>query len=536
MEKNMKPQQITLIILLVIILFSCKDLTQNDIIPENGLSVNQPWYELIVDQDVSPGIIVQNGTSIQEAIEAASPGDVIYIEPGFYRESISIEKSSLKLVGLQNTKHEAVILESPTLLRIQLPQGAEINNILLRNYEVSKTKNEAESGARKIKRKHLLQMNREEVGNGIAHYQFDVQMGEGEFDVITLHRVVKERLPYHPVNTTGDLLMVHGSSQDFDDIFYIAGAEEINEETSAPYYLAMNNIDVWGIDLAWTNVPLGTAEFGFMEGWGLEKDIDHTLKAINIARMIRGITGQSFKKMNLLGFSYGVGVAYGAASRETQLFHILRNVKGIIPVDSQLKSESSDFQNTHCADAADIWSQIQMGNYAWPQGVGFIGLGQMVVADPEGASPAPGLNNIQFLSFIASDHSNGTHFLGGTPFELNYTDPYRFARLAAELSGPYMPYQTVYEFVSSGCPALDPSFDDHLMDIKIPIFHMSAEGGSGTLGDYTSTLTSTMDYTLLNVDDPTQEPELDFGHADLWMAYQAADWVWEPLRNWLYAH
>ena len=99
-----------------------------------------------------------------------------------------------------------------------------------------------------------------------------------------------------------------------------------------------------------------------------------------------------------------------------------------------------------------------------------------------------------------------------------------------------MPRQTVYDLVASGCPSLDVSFDDHIGDIKVPILNISAEGGSGPQGDYTSSLTQTSDYSLLNVDDPEREPAFDFGHADLWMADQAATWVWKPLRNWLYEH
>ena len=523
---------------LIAFMFGCNDPTQNDPKPDSELSKNgKPWYELIDQYDLNPGIIVQDEASLQNAIDIASTGDVIYIVPGIYSKSISIEKSSIRFVGLSNGSNERVIIENPGLLRsIDLPEGVKFDNIQFRNYQINSQNNYTDSDARKIKRRHLLEMTREEISNGIVHYKFDVRMGEGEFDVVTLHRVVQERIPYHPMKTKGDIFMVHGASQNFTDIFHVAGAAEINETTSAPFYLASQNIDVWGIDLAWTNVPIETADFGFMEGWGLEKDIDHTLMGMFIARIIRGITGQSFKKMNLMGFSYGVGVAYGAAGRETQMFHILKNVKGIIPVDSQLKSDDMEYQNGKCMEAGNFWDQIAMGNYAWPQGVGFIGLGQAVLADPEGTTLNPPLTNIQFLSAIASDHSNGSHFLGGTPFELNYTDPYRFARLAADLSGPYMPNQTVYEFIGSGCPSIDVSFDDHLMDIDVPILHISAEGGSGTLGDYTSTLTQTSDYTWLNIDDPTVDPELDFGHADLWMAYQAAEWVWEPLRNWLYQH
>ena len=75
-------------------------------------------------------------------------------------------------------------------------------------------------------------------------------MGKGEFDLVRIHRVVLERRPCFPVCAKGNVFMIHGAIQDFDDIFFTAGVEEINAETSSPYFLAANNIDVWSIDMA----------------------------------------------------------------------------------------------------------------------------------------------------------------------------------------------------------------------------------------------------------------------------------------------
>ena len=40
-------------------------------------------------------VIVQKDGSIQDAVNAAMPGNVIYIEPGIYKESISINKPNI---------------------------------------------------------------------------------------------------------------------------------------------------------------------------------------------------------------------------------------------------------------------------------------------------------------------------------------------------------------------------------------------------------------------------------------------------------
>lgn len=93
-------------------------------------------------------------------------------------------------------------------------------------------------------------MERYDLGNGIAHYVIEIYMGRGEFEKVCIHRVVKERRPYRPVHTNGDIYMGHGASNGFEAIFLTAGGEVIDAETSSPYFLATNNIDVWGIDLA----------------------------------------------------------------------------------------------------------------------------------------------------------------------------------------------------------------------------------------------------------------------------------------------
>ena len=129
-------------------------------------------------------------------------------------------------------------------------------------------------------------MTREELGSGIAHYRFDVDLGPGVYDIVRIHRVVHERRKYHPVPTKGDIFMIHGGSQDFDDTFLTAGVEDVNTKTSSPFYLASQNIDVWGIDLAWTMIPMETTDFSFMKNWGIDfKDKENVSKAATMTTM-----------------------------------------------------------------------------------------------------------------------------------------------------------------------------------------------------------------------------------------------------------
>lgn len=473
------------------------------------------WISLLNQIDVSSDIIlVSRGNSIQDAINAAGPNATIYIEPGEYKESIKLNRSDIKLVSATISGEERVTIENA-------------EEVVLTDLNSLETKMAA---------CHIT-MNREDLGGGIAHYTFDVPMGEGPYDLIRIHRVVKEKRPYKPYRTKGEIFMVHGAIQDFDDIFLTAGALVVDESTSAPYYMAANGIDVWGIDLAWNLVPIAPPEgFEFMKEWGVEQDIDHVLKSLSIARLIRVFSHQGFSKLNLLGFSYGIDVVYGAAGRETQMHKVCRDIKGLIPVDGQMKTDDPDGMAAACEDAASHMHLWNLGEYNNPWGVGFIGLGQVVLANPNGHDIHSVLTNIQIMNAAVTDHSGGWHFLGGTPFALNYSDTMRLPRMSVNLA-PHQPRLMFYETSACACPDLDVSYDDYLEQIKLPILHISAEGSDNS-DDYTSSLTMTSDYQRLHVEDPDPvvPDSLDFGHADLWLAYDAPEWVWEPLYHWLLTH
>ena len=347
-----------------------------------------PWQDLLQQLDLQSDILfVQNGESIQDVIDVAKSGSVIYIEPGNYQEEISTNRTDIKLIGFSLTPDDLII------------KNAEKSNIEIINlYDENGFENLRNRSFRNGASSFLSNFSREDLGGKIAHYSFDITMGPGEFDVITIHRVVKESRAYKPIRTKGHVFMVHGAIQDFDDIFLTAGAETINAETSSPYYLASNKIDVWGIDMGWTKVPLETDNFSFMDGWGVEKDITHALTAMSIARLIRGLTRQGFSRMNLLGYSYGVDVAYGAASRETQQHWFWRDVKGIIPVDRGLKSEDLNVQTNNCTAAVGKFELLNSPQYEDPWGVDLIAWGNSAITDPDGNSIYPGLSNSRVFS------------------------------------------------------------------------------------------------------------------------------------------
>jgi len=531
---------------LVFVVFSCNDTFMED----EKQSVQESegvWLNDILNQlDLEAGIIlVQNGESIQDAVQAAQPGNTIYIEPGTYKETLTIDKPDIRLMGLK-LDDEGVVLENPGKAREAISLNPEnlsvdVANITFKNFEAGVGQT-SPLKTKRIKRTSCVhESTREALGNGIAHYYYKLRVGFGEYDVVGLHRIVKENQPYHPIRTKGDIFMIHGAPQDFDDIFLTAGASLINEQTSAPFYLADMNIDVWGIDLGWTLVPEETSDFSFMDDWGLEKEIDHTLAAMSVARLIRGLTRQSFQRINMLGYCSGGLIVYGAAGRETQIHPILRHVKGIIPVDAYVLHDNATLHQVDCDAAAAYKASLDAGIYQSEDGIMLAYLCNLALNQPDQASPIPdfdGLTNRQVVMMLGTSPNDPVtewQFFGGTMDSFNYTDPARFFRLGVSLP-PYMPNRMLYENYAVLCDPDDVTFDDHIGDIALPILNIATGGGFGDISYYTPTMTSSSDIQNYMVSIPGMEKSEDYAHADIWLGYDADEMLWSELYAWLIEH
>jgi len=389
---------------------------------------------------------------------------------------------------------------------------------------------------------HSAKSKRKITGD-IAHYQLDVRLGSGPFDVVRIHRVVKERRPYRPIRTRSSVFMVHGSGQGFTDIFLNAGTENPDPETSSPYYLASKDIDVWGIDLAWNFVPKETDDFSFAKDWGVIKDVKHTLASMSIARFLRGLTGQGFGRMNLLGFSYGGGIVYAAAGLETQQPRFFRDIKGIIPVDFSLKLDNEKWRQLACDISGRNRIDYENGAYFNSNNL-IISLGEAALNAPNEPStilPVPfPLTNYQAPLFIALNPRpvTGWHFLGGkldiknSIFETYHTEPQRWFSLLSSVPAG-MPKLPGIELGEARCGEKEVSIDDHLKDITVPILYLGSTGAEGEEGYYTTTLTSSRDITTHTVRGSKPGKE-DYGHADLFMADNAPEMVWSKLEDWLF--
>jgi len=531
-KKSIKKFMILSMTALVILFFNgCNDLTDDEL--QLDMDTDEQlisWNELLNQVDTESEIAyVQNGESIQEAIDAVSPGDYIYVEPGTYLEDLQLNNSDIKIIGLSLSPNDLVI------------KNSNENNIeILKLYDQKSLDKFQKKSRDYSKRRRIMDFSRTELGGGIAHYEFKVRMGEGEFDVISIHRVVRERRAYHPVRTKGNVLMVHGAFTGFGGTFLMSGLEsknDINAKTSSPFYLASKDIDVWGIDMGWTMVPNTTTEFTFMKDWGYKKDAKHTLRAMRIIRMARGFTGQGFKGLNLLGFSSGNTVAYAAANAETQKrCRNKRHIKGLISIDNAFKNENGE--DSGCVAAQAVADQITSGMFENRNGQFFQTIGYLALYHPDEVSPIfddGATTNIQVFRLVlgADAFGFGFHFLGGDYNGLLYSDETRALRAVANYSH-YMPNLLWQEIDAVNCSSMGVRFDDYLNLISVPILYIGAGGGVGVAGMYTSSLTASTDITnhIVNI----TAPPLDFGHVDNWLAKDADQLVWSKLLRWIVNH
>lgn len=90
-------------------------------------------------QTMKAAIVVNAGTSIQTAVDAAQPGDVIKIQPGTYKEDIVVNKPGIKMIGLTNGA-ASVIIDNPgdeeNGITVQdNGDGFELYNVTVQNFE-----------------------------------------------------------------------------------------------------------------------------------------------------------------------------------------------------------------------------------------------------------------------------------------------------------------------------------------------------------------------------------------------------------------
>ncbi|UQA58413.1 alpha/beta hydrolase [Polyangium aurulentum] len=397
-----------------------------------------------------------------------------------------------------------------------------------------------------------LSFERRVLSGDVVEYRVDVRVGPGPFDVIGLHRVVRETAPHQPARARQAVMMVHGDIWDFESAFLAAGTAPAY--ASLPVHLAENGIDVWGVDLGWTRVPAGTSDLSFMKDWGVDRDTHDIGVALGIARDVRATDGNGRAPLHLLGWSRGGLLAYAHAAAESQRPEGMRDVGGIIPVDIYLKTDVESRRLDACARYQQERALVEGGQYANEAG-GLIGtLGGLAQLDPAGASPIfAGLDNehagmlVGAATFLLVDRAPvasyhltaGVWDGGGALLDLAHTDRDAWFDITSR-GRPYQPWALIAESDAAMCddPEIaDVAFDDHLEDVTVPVLYVGAGGGFGEAGVYTTTQLGSDDVTAHVVQRlPEADRLLDIGHTDIFHAADADVLFWEPIRAWIEAH
>lgn len=386
------------------------------------------------------------------------------------------------------------------------------------------------------------QAERRQLTSNVAEYTITLPVGSGPYDEIVIHRVVRETAPWQPARTRDAIFLAPGDIWDFRAAF-LTGARPL------PVFLAENGIDVWGIDYRWTRVP-ADADPALMKEWGLEQDAADLGAAMTVARFARAIGGNGFDRIFLLGWSRGGQIGYAYLNAETRFPRWLKQVKGFIPVDVYLKTDVPEFKAKACQRQQNTETAMANGTYANPVGqlVQIIGNRATLVPnepsniDPNLTSRQAGLlvGQATFALLGGLEPVPQYHFTGGVfdaagkPAGLLYSlesDLFAFESAAS----PLQPNRELADADAATCGVTDVRFDDHLRDITVPVLYIGAAGGFGASGIYTTTLLGSKDVETLVVSKST-ERLLDYGHADLFLADDAEDLVWEPLLEWLRAH
>lgn len=382
------------------------------------------------------------------------------------------------------------------------------------------------------------------IADDIVHYSFLVRTGCGPRDVIGLHRVVKERRRFVPIRTSQSIFLQHGDGKTFTGMFLPGQlSPHTDDDFGIAVFLARNDVDVWGIDQAWTLVPADTTDLAFMETWGLQRQVDDLSLAMRIARFARLHTGSGLGKMILSGYSSGTATGYAMINQEAPLPAALRQVSGFIPVDFGPTSDIEDWQSIMCGYAWWYGELMDAGEFGYA--TGFPDLGYLARNDPDGPSPIlEGFTNFDAAMFMGAGPIFGygvIHYLGGVwgdgmPVDFQFLTIDQWLDFL-EVAPPYEATLFSLDYSAWVCGAVDLPFDDHFADVQVPILNVAAAGGLGETTLHTPTLLGSDDVTYLMAGVmPPEEAAYDTGHIDLFIADNAPGLVWQPILDWIEAH
>jgi len=390
----------------------------------------------------------------------------------------------------------------------------------------------------------IKNFQRQMIKDNIFHYKFQIPLGSNQHDVIGIHRVVKEVKENQPQKTGKTIFLQHGDAKNFEGM-YLPGIYSTNtpDDFGIAVYLAENDVDVWGIDQAWTLVPKETSDFSFMSDWGLQRQIDDLRTAMAIARFSRLLTDNGFNKLILSGYSSGVASGYSLLNEETQKPPELRHVNGYIPVDLSIKNNDETALNFLKNQYTVLKTRFDKGEYQ--ETIPFQIAGNLARTDPDGNSPIlAGMTNLQTALFFGAGKMFGElpfHYLAGVwentiPTDLQYVTKEQWFDFL-ESGVPYEALLFMVEYTALMCDAADVPFDDYFSEIEVPILNIAPMGGFGKSTIYGTTLLGSKDviHHIIELRSP-KEISIDYGHIDLFIGKNAEKEVWQPILKWIKSH
>src|SRR5262249_32274851 len=236
------------------------------------------------------------------------------------------------------------------------------------------------------------------VIDDVVEYAFLVKVGPSEREVIRLHRVTRASPSGFPVPAEHVVFMVHGDAWGFDAAFLgsVLSSNAPRNQAIA-VFLAQNNVDVWGVDLRWAQVPGNTTNFSFMRDWGIDTHIRDLSVGLGVTRLLRGFSGLGFSQLLLLGWSNGGILSYALANEETRSPERMRHLRGMIPVDIAFKFSPTDEPQrlAACKRYASFKSEFDSG-ISYTDNRSLHTIGQLAVTSPDAPSQfsfARGLTN-----------------------------------------------------------------------------------------------------------------------------------------------
>lgn len=399
------------------------------------------------------------------------------------------------------------------------------------------------AGLRQNGHNQIYNFERTPITDDIVHYSLLLRVGPGQYDMIGIHRVVRERRPYKPIHTDKSIFMQHGSSKTFVGM-WLPGltSETTPDDFGMGVYLARHDVDVWGIDQSWTLVPGSELNTDFMMDWGLDRQMRDLQTAVAVARMTRRFSGSGGAKMILAGYSNGIPTTVSLVNEESQLPPGRRNIGGYIPIDCPIKVAPGPLQETLQFYSEYYQSLHDGGLYGEP--VLFAPMAELVRCCPDDTSPFDStMTNVEYALMLCAApvlfaphpfHYWAGILENGMPTGLRFVDWELWLDFLASGTA-YEPIIWTVDWCGYVAGTLDTPYDDHLGDIRVPILNVTPLGGFAEDTYYGLSLLGSTDIQTLmpSMGLPREE---DYAHIDIFTYPGSEQLVWEPMLQWINAH